>query len=186
MAPAGKTRAAAKAPQRATGEHAVLIGLSAAVVSVAEERPRVLVLHRAESPDALSFGTFDPLSHRTLESGLRGWVEEQTHLQLGYVEQLYTFGDRGRHLTHPGEGPRVLSVGYLALTRTQEKHGPETLWRDWYGYFPWEDWRDKKPAIIDSLIMPRLKIFADASSGTELRERRHDRIRLCFASHGSG
>ena len=58
----------------------------------------------------------------------------------------------GGILTHPGEGPRVLSVGYLALTRTQEKHGPEILWRDWYGYFPWEDWREKKPAIIDSRL----------------------------------
>jgi len=186
MASTGKARGAAKAPQRANGGHAVLIGLSAAVVSVAEERPRVLVVHRAGSPDALPFGTFDPLSHRTLESGLRDWVEEQTHLRLGYVEQLYTFGDRGRHLTHPGEGPRVLSVGYLALTRTQEKHGPETMWRDWYGYFPWEDWRDKKPAIIDSLIIPRLKIFADKASSAEFCERLHDRIRLCFGSQGSG
>jgi len=85
--------------EEATGDpHAVLIGLSAAIVSVAEERPRVLVVHR-DGADALPFGTFDPLAHRTLESGLRGWVEEQTRLQLGYVEQLYTFGDRGRHLT---------------------------------------------------------------------------------------
>src|SRR4051812_16662248 len=96
----------------------VLIGLSAAIVSVADERPRVLVVHRADSADALPFGNFDPLAHRTLESGLRGWVEEQTGLQLGYVEQLYTFGDRGRHLTRLSEGPRVLSVGYLALNRS--------------------------------------------------------------------
>jgi len=97
----------------------VLLGLSAAIVSVADDRPRVLVVHRSDSGDALPFGNFDPLAHRTLESGLRGWVEEQTGLQLGYVEQLYTFGDRGRHLTRLGEGPRVLSVGYLALTRSQ-------------------------------------------------------------------
>ena len=82
-------------------------------------------------------------------------------MQLGYVEQLYTFGDRGRHLTRPGEGPRVLSVGYLALTRPQEDRGPETLWRDWYGYFPWEDWREEKPPIIDSLIVPRLALFVE-------------------------
>jgi hypothetical protein len=186
MAVTGKARGAAKAPSQANGGHAVLIGLSAAVVSVAEERPRVLVVHRSDAADALPFGTFDPLSHRTLESGLRDWVEEQTHLQLGYVEQLYTFGDRGRHLTHPGEGPRVLSVGYLALTRTQEKHGPETLWRDWYSYFPWEDWREKKPQIIDSLITPRLKLFAGEASSADLRDGRQDRIRLCFGSQGIG
>jgi hypothetical protein len=48
---------------------------------------------------------------------LRSWVKEQTFLDLGYVEQLYTFGDRGRHLVKPEDGPRVVSVGYLALTR---------------------------------------------------------------------
>src|SRR5216683_5738833 len=141
----------------------VLLGLSAAIVSVADDRPRVLVVHRTDSGDALPFGNFDPLAHRTLESGLRGWVEEQTGLQLGYVEQLYTFGDRGRHLTRLGEGPRVLSVGYLALTRPQEGRGPDTQWRDWYGYFPWEDWRERKPPIIEALIVPRLTLFATSA-----------------------
>src|SRR5215210_6885448 len=102
-------------PSRADDSHVVLIGLSAAIVSVAEERPRVLAVRRTDGASALPFGTFDPIAHRTLESGLRNWVQEQTGLQLGYAEQLYTFGDRGRHLTRRGEGPRVLSVGYLAL-----------------------------------------------------------------------
>jgi hypothetical protein len=169
----------------ARGEaNAVLIGLSAAVVSVAEERPRALVVHRPGTADALPFGTFDPVAHRTLESGLRSWVEEQTHLQLGYVEQLYTFGDRGRHLTGPDEGARVLSVGYLALTRPQEERGPEILWRDWYSYFPWEDWREEKPPVIGSLILPRLALFAEAAGSADLRERRHERARLCFGTHG--
>jgi hypothetical protein len=186
MAVPRKFEEAVKQPDPASSEgHAVLIGLSAAIVSVAEERPRVLVVHR-DGADALPFGTFDPLSHRTLESGLRSWVEEQTHLQLGYVEQLYTFGDRGRHLTRPGEGPRVLSVGYLALTRPQEGRGPDTLWRDWYGFFPWEDWREEKPAIIDSLIVPRLALFANGAPNAESRERRSDRVRLCFGTAGTG
>ena len=74
--------------------HTVLIGLSVAVVSLIEEQPMVLVVRRPDFSDALPFGHFDPLHHRTFESGLRGWVQEQTFLQLGYVEQLYTFGDR--------------------------------------------------------------------------------------------
>ncbi|HEY4265139.1 MAG TPA: hypothetical protein VGM72_07470 [Micropepsaceae bacterium] len=185
MASARKFTDDAKNNEVTPGEaQTVLIGLSAAIVSVAEERPRVLVMHRGEDADALPFGTFDPLSHRTLESGLRNWVEEQTRLQLGYVEQLYTFGDRGRHMTRPGEGPRVLSVGYLALTRPQQGRGPETLWHDWYGYFPWEDWREKKPPIIDALIMPRLAQFVDSASAKDLRVSRQDRIRLCFGGDG--
>ena len=184
MAIVRKSDSATRDEETTSDPHAVLIGLSAAIVSVADERPRVLVVHR-DGADALPFGTFDPLAHRTLESGLRSWVEEQTRLQLGYVEQLYTFGDRGRHLTQRGEGPRVLSVGYLALTRPQEGRGaPDTLWRDWYGYFPWEDWRVEKPPILSALIMPRLTQFIAAASTQDLRDRRADRVRLCFGTDG--
>ena len=101
---------------------------------------------------------------------------------MGYVEQLYTFGDRGRHLTRPGEGARVVSVGYLALARSQVAHAKDTEWRDWYAYFPWEDWRAKKPAIIDGAIVPRLNAYASADAA--LKERRRDRIRLCFGLEG--
>ena len=174
-------------PSSTADVHAVLIGLSAAIVSVADDRPVVLVVDRENSADALPFGTFDPVAHRTLESGLRAWVEEQTHLQLGYVEQLYTFGDRGRHLMHESEGPRVLSVGYLALTRAPGvKPAPGTLWHEWYGYFPWEDWRKAKPAIIDTAILPGLAAFATAGTDAPQRERRRDRVRLCFGTGDMG
>jgi hypothetical protein len=177
----------ADAAGRADDAHVVLIGLSAAIVSVAEECPRVLAVRRSDGASALPFGTFDPIAHRTLESGLRDWVREQTGLQLGYVEQLYTFGDRGRHLTRPGEGPRVLSVGYLALTRRLDGHdAPDTEWRDWYLHFPWEDWRKTKPAVIDDLILPRLALFAGAASDADQHERRRERIRLCFGAEGAG
>jgi hypothetical protein len=159
----------------------VNIGLSAAIVSVAEERPRVLVVHHKDAEDALPFGPFDPLSHRTLESGLRTWVGEQTYLDLDYAEQLYTFGDRGRHLVKSGEGPRVVSVGYLALTRASgEPKAPDARWGDWYRYFPWEDWREKKPEIIDKVIAPSLKTFIKFTDSQQRRER----ARLCFGLDG--
>ena len=160
----------------------VSIGLSAAIVSMLDERPRVVAVHHAgDADDALPFGPFDPLHHRTLESGLRSWVKEQTYLDLGYAEQLYTFGDRGRHLVKAGEGARVVSVGYLALTRAaSEPKAPDTLWRDWYGFFPWEDWRKEKPPIIDDTILPALAIFAKGS------DPRRERVRLCFGTEGSG
>lgn len=168
-----------------TASHVVSIGLSAAIVAVADERPRVLVVHRKGSPDALPFGPFDPGGHRTLESGLRSWVKEQTSLDLGYAEQLYTFGDRGRHLTKPGEGPRVVSVGYLALARTGGATITDTLWRDWYLHFPWEDWRSDRPAIIDAVMLPALKSFVNRAVSRAQAQERSSRMRLAFGRHGS-
>ena len=163
----------------------VSIGLSAAIVSVANERPSVLVVQHPGDEDALPFGPFDPLNHRTLDSGLRKWVGEQTKLELGYAEQLYTFGDRGRHLPRPNEEARVVSVGYLALTRqVGERKSLDSHWSDWYRYFPWEDWRDAKPAMIDTVIVPALRQFAKAATGTEISEQRRERIRLCFGVDG--
>ena len=165
-------------------KHVVSIGLSVAIVSVAEERPSVLIVRHAGTEDALPFGPFDPLNHRTLDSGMRKWVGEQTYLDLGYAEQLYTFGDRGRHLPIPSEGTRVVSVGYLALTRqAHDLKAPDTQWGDWYRYFPWEDWRDTRPAIIDRLILPSLRQFAKAPTA-EIADVRRDRIRQCFGTDG--
>jgi len=164
----------------------VSIGLSAAIVSVKDEQPSVLVVHHSrDSDDALPFGPFDPRNHRTLENGLRTWVAEQTYLDLGYAEQLYTFGDRGRHLVKRGEGPRLVSVGYLALTRQAGTlKAPDTIWRDWYRFFPWEDWRALRPPVIESAIAPALRKFVRAAPDSETLDRRRDRIRMCFGLDG--
>jgi len=169
---------------RAKPDDVVRIGLSVAIVSVANEEPSVLVVHQRDK-DALPFGPFDPLHHRTLESGVRTWVGEQTYLDLSYAEQLYTFGDRGRHLMTPGEGPRVVSVGYLALIRQSgELKAPDTVWRDWYRYFPWEDWRLAKPEIIPEVLAPALRAFAKNAPDTATANRRRERARLCFGLDG--
>src|SRR5213083_3732127 len=97
------------------------IGLTAAIVTVEDEEPAILVAGdgaTGEPGAGLPFGAFDPLTHRTFEIGLRAWVEAQTGLRVGYVEQLYTFGDRGRH-AGPADVAHMVSVGYLALTRVE-------------------------------------------------------------------
>jgi hypothetical protein len=170
--------------------NALSIGLSAAIVSVEGGQPCALVVTHDGGEDSLPFGPFDPGSQRTLEQGLRKWVGEQTHFDLGYTEQLYTFGDRGRHL--PGargdNDTRLVSVGYLALTRQGKEDGTEaardTRWRGWYHYFPWEDWRDARPPVIDGVILPRLKVFSKAASDAKAAELRRDRVRLCFGTDG--
>jgi hypothetical protein len=169
--------------REASAKETVSIGLSAAIVAVEGEHPSVLVVAHQGEEDALPFGPFDPAHQRTLESGLRKWVGEQTKFELGYTEQLYTFGDKGRHLpsTNPGAGAggRVVSVGYLALTR-QVGEAPGTQWRGWYQYFPWEDWRDQKPAMIEKTILPALKKFVKEAPDRETAEMRRERANLCF------
>jgi hypothetical protein len=163
-------------------ENTVIIGLNACVVTVIGETPHVLAVKR-DGVEGLPFGSFAPQEHRTLQIGLRELVREQTQLKLGYVEQLYTFGDRGRHVLEPGEGPRVVSVGYLALTRdTAEGASAAGHWRNWYDFFPWEDWRSARPPMIDAMIKPRLEAWAGASASE--REMRWDRAALCFAFDG--
>jgi hypothetical protein len=170
------------------------IGLNAAIVAVIDDEPVVLVIRNdGESnggTDGLPFGPFSPVAHRTLESGLRSWVEEQTGLGLGYVEQLYTFGDRGRHAEPDDPSAHVVSIGYLALTETGHARGLQNgTWRSWYQYFPWEDWRKGRPDILSSEIEPRLREWAQrpvlrgAPARPVLRE---DRARICFGLDGGG
>ena len=180
--PITRTRSA---PETVLSAHSVEIGLSAAIVSVAGDQPQVLVVRHSGRRDALPFGPFEPLHHRTLENGLRSWVKDQTYLAFDYAEQLYTFGDRGRHMMRAGEGPRVVSVGYLALTRaTDALEAPDSAWGDWYSYFPWEDWREGKPAIIARSIAPALKRFVKAAADATEKARRQTRVRLSFGIDG--
>ncbi len=166
----------------------VEIGLNAAVVSVAHRSPRILAVNDdGDGRDGLPFGPFDPAQHRTFETSLRASVEQQTALDLGYIEQLYTFGDRGRHRSPRESALHVVSVGYLALTRTDDESNARLAeagaqWRDWYRYLPWEDWRQGRPAMIDRHILPALiewekQAGPEETTGLPLRR---TRMRLAF------
>jgi hypothetical protein len=117
--------------------------------------------------------------HRTLEAGLRTWVAEQTQLTLGYVEQLYTFGDRDRAEADLQGAGHALSIAYLALVREARPAGlAHAAWQSWYSFLPWEDWRDGRPKALE-VIEPALKAWA-RSGGKPLRSFREERIELTF------
>jgi hypothetical protein len=169
------------------------IGLTAAIVAVEDSNPTILIASGVGKSDVragLPFGPFDPLYHRTFEIGLRTWVEAQTGLRVGYVEQLYTFGDRGRHVGQDTE-PHVVSVGYLALSRMPDNvaslRTSAAGFEPWYRFFPWEDWRDGRPEILDTTILPLLKAWADSKQEPEAGRMvgRQERLRLCFGIGGS-
>ena len=152
--------------------------LIAVIVAVTEGQPRVLTI---EQGGALPSGPFE-FGHRSLQAGLRSWVERQTHHPLGYVEQLYTFADRDRT---DAVAERVVSVSYLGLTREAlVAREPGAGWQSWYRYFPWEDCRGEAAAMANDQLVPPLSAWADAAeTGPERRARRH-RVAVNFGQDG--
>ena len=170
---------------------AIEIGLTAAIVAVDGDEPMTLTAGDEAGLIGLPSGPFDPLEHQTFEIGLRTWVKAQTGLAVGYVEQLYTFGDRGRHAERDDRGPHAVSVGYLALTRRPD--GDAALgatgagFSPWYRFFPWENWRAGRPDILDRTILPALDAWAQRESRNDPPRPlgRRERLRQCFAAGGS-
>ena len=164
---------------------AVTVGLHAAIVAVTEEEPRVLTVPEGaidRRMAALPFGPLDPDRHRTLERGLRAWVREQTGMDLAYVEQLYTFGDRDRAVAADGR-TLVLAVAYLALVRERQVAGGHmATWQGIYGVLPWEDRRDGEPELLRQRIRPALAAWVDAASQDGERRERRGRVDITFGS----
>jgi hypothetical protein len=158
--------------------HDVAVELIAVVVAVIDGQPVALTIRQGT---ALPSGPFE-LGHRSLQEGLRDWVEQQTGHPLGYIEQLYTFADRDR--MDDDQARRAISISYLGLTRDDgAEHQPKRDWRSWYGYFPWEDHRKAPPPVIEETILPRLRNWADAT-GASAREERWQRVAISFGLDG--
>jgi hypothetical protein len=157
---------------------AITLELSAVIIAVTADVPRVLTV--GDGPAGLPAGTLDPEADRTLERALRRWVREQTGIDLGYVEQLYTFGDRGRG-ARPDE--RLVSLAYLALVREAPVSGGR--WRDLYDFFPWEDSRLGAPAVLESMVLPAFEHWVEEGKDAVERRARRERAGILFGQHGS-
>lgn len=161
-------------------EHPVSAELVAVLVAVTDGAPRVLT---TECASALPAGPFQ-LLHRSLQAGLRNWVEAQTHHPLGYVEQLYTFADRDRGDLSDG-AHNIISVSYLGLTREVGNTGVEEVgWQDWYRYFPWEERREGPPEIIAQEIVPALIRWAANAAQPSWISQRRQRVAMTFGLDG--
>jgi hypothetical protein len=184
---------------------AVTVGINAVIVAVTREVPRILTVPwRRDDPaieddippavlecggptDSLPYGPLDPARDSKLERALRRWVYGQTGISLGYAEQLYTFGDQHRDPRCLHGGPRSVSVAYLALVH--EESASEELqarWRDVYNLFPWEDWREGRPAIIDEAIAPALASWAELAQDRQVARLRRERAEIAFGLGEAG
>ncbi len=181
----------------AGSDSCLVVGLNAVIIALTDEQPRVLTVGIDEDGpfegggttpvagpgrriEALPSGPLDPAGDRTLELALRRWVRTSAGIELGYVEQLYTFGDRYRDPRELDGGPRVVSAAYLALVReTAPGADRSARWRSIYRYLPWEDWREGRPQVLDAHIEPALGAWISAAA--DERERTFRRIRAGVA-----
>ena len=117
--------------------------------------------------------------HRSLQSGVRLWVAQQTAQPMGYVEQLYTFVDTRRQ---NDQGLPVLYVSYLGLVSeaNETELSPDARWFDWYDYFPWEDLRDGRRDWIARVILPRLDAWVEQADTAAMRGERRNRVDLLW------
>ena len=140
------------------------LGIDAVVVGVRDETPQVLTF-TPEGRPRLASGAFEPALDRTLELAARRVLSAQAGLHEGYLEQLYTFGDRHRDPREVHGGPRFVSVGYLALTGLDDvcSGALNATWCDWYRFFPWEDARTGRPDILDRTIVPLVRRWTAAA-----------------------
>ena len=159
------------------------VGIDAVVVSIRDEQPRVLTVGDTAAA-RLPSGSFVPERDRTLELGARRLIAEQTGLHVGYLEQLYTFGDRFRDPREAVEGQRLVSVGYLALVDADAAAcaPADVRWRDWYGFFPWEDGRNGAPALLERAVIPFVREALDGRSPKDALARR---ARIVFGLDGA-
>jgi hypothetical protein len=161
-------------------EARLVVDLVAALTAATDGQPRVMTIRDGA---ALPSGPFE-LDDRSLQSGLRAWVERQTGHPLGYVEQLYTFADRDR--AGAGAVNRVISISYLGLTREERpRPGSHAGWHNWYEYFPWEDRRTNVPAFVDKIMIPRLRAWAKAAGDSAKRSERTERLTVAFGLDGA-
>jgi hypothetical protein len=164
----------------------IVLELTAVVVAVRSDEPVVLVVD-ADGQPALPAGALDPARDRTLDRGMRRWAAERTGLHLGFVEQLYTFGDADR--TPPGSaalGERRLSVAYLAFVRDGQPAAElGARWLPAYDLLAWEDRRRGVPAVVTERLLPALRRWVDAGANVDERAGRAERADLTWGLDGA-
>jgi 8-oxo-dGTP diphosphatase len=106
------------------------------VLVTREARPRVLLIRRKKDPFAGTWafpGGFVDEGERLIEAARRE-LQEETGLNVGEIEQLYTAGD-------PGRDPRgwTVSVAYLARVEADELTPVAADDADEVGWFPADD-----------------------------------------------
>ncbi|GBQ85025.1 NUDIX hydrolase [Asaia krungthepensis] len=135
--------------------------LVAVLIAVQDEEPLVLTLDQGRN---LPSGPLET-GHRSLQRGMRLWVEQQTQCHLGHIEQLYTFAEALDATEGPDE-PRLIRISYMGLTRLEDA---QEGWRGLYEYFPWESWRENGAESLNAEIARALSGWAGRDAARQWR-----------------
>jgi hypothetical protein len=114
-------------------------------------------------------------------------VKNQTGHELQSSEQLLAVPiNSGDNIT------TRLSIGYLTLLINNSNTNSQLAdkgarWKNWYGFLPWEDWRNGRPPLLDEIILPKLQEWANHegayASGTD-QQNTTSRIAYAFGLRG--
>lgn len=162
---------------------AITAELVAVLAAVTDGEPRILTTAHGQT---LPSGPFQS-AHRSMQAGMRAWIESETHHPIGYIEQLYTFADKDRSQQ---DSRRFISITYLGLTREASAplrdSVPHAGWRNWYHYFPWEDRRNPASVeLVEQRIVPALQRWIADTTDASVRQRRQQRVAYNYGLHDS-
>ncbi len=165
-------------------QNVVSIGLSAAIVSVADETPRVLVVHPPGGVDALPFGPFDPLHHRTLESGLRSWVGGADLISISAMQNSSTPSATAAVTCRKPAKAHAWSRSAISRLPAATQEPPIRNGAIGTAFSHGKIGAMPNRASSKKSSAPVLKAFAKAAGKGESSEIRRDRARLCFGLDG--
>jgi hypothetical protein len=206
--PAVMSGGVAPAPTMATAiEPArIRIALSGALIAVDANEPKVLTIAGGEDNCTMLLpgGLLAQWEHLSLDDSLRACVAAQTGIDIGYTEQLYTFGEtQARAAARDTElggtahdAVYDVSIGYLALLAPgyagaqPGAHGRgsdgASTWVSCYRILPWEDFRQGRPPVISEIEhelagwLQRVALDEPA-----LQTPYEERVNVAFGLHGA-
>ena len=162
----------------------LLVGLNATLFCVEDFKLKVITIPYITEPDhvkmpALLSGAFNQDSNLTLEKEMRAIIFGLTAMAPDYIEQLYTFADKGRDPRERIYKNRVVSIAYMGVVKSITLDAHEYMWEEVYEFLPWED-RGYPEVEMFKLIDDFLSQWVAQDKDLSKRLEKKNRIDLSF------
>ena len=168
----------------------ILVGLNAALFCTDGLALKIITVphinkSRLGDISSLLSGGINQASTLTLEKEMLTIIFNLTSIQPKYIEQLYTFADKGRDPRELIYKSRVISIAYMGVVKHSHISDFDNFsWEGVYQFLPWEDKRypDKK---MVHLIEDFLIAWSQKESDLDIRKEKKNRIDICFGTGSS-